>query len=196
MSRFDRNVLPAAGLALLASGLLPAAQLSLVEGNPKGTVRVLIYEDLQCSDCARLREMLDEKLLPRFGKTVRFEHRDFPLPKHDWARNAAVAARYFESIRPDLGLRFRRFVLANQLKITTATFNQWLKKFSRKQAQDSDAALAALSNPELQQAVEKDYQEGVARGIAKTPTVLVDGHPFIETFQFEDLAGAIEAELK
>jgi protein-disulfide isomerase len=43
--------------------------------------------------------------------------------------------------------------------------------------------------------VEKDYQEGVARGIAHTPTVLVNGKPFVETFAFEEVAAAIDAEL-
>jgi protein-disulfide isomerase len=176
--------------------VLLAVQMALVEGNPKSAVHVVIYEDLQCSDCARLRKMMDDKLLPKFKDTVFFEHRDFPLPKHDWARKAAIAARYFQAMRPDLAVRFRQFIFTNQVKITASNFDQWLKKFSKKEAQDPDAAAAALNKSEFREAVEKDYQEGVARGIAKTPTVLVNGQPFIETFQFEDLAEAIEAELK
>jgi protein-disulfide isomerase len=43
--------------------------------------------------------------------------------------------------------------------------------------------------------VEKDVQEGVARGVAKTPTVFVDGTPFIETFTFEELSKALDAAL-
>lgn len=191
-----RDVL-AAGLVLASSGLMTGAAVPrLVEGNPKSAVHVVIYEDLQCLDCARFRKMLDEKLLPKFQETVSFEHRDFPLPKHDWARKAAVAARYFGSIRPDLGIRFRRFLFANLLKINGENFDQWLKKFAKKEKQDPAAAAKALSDPALQQAVEADYEEGVARGIAKTPTVLVNGQPFIETFDFEDLAEAIEGQLK
>ncbi len=60
---------------------------------------------------------------------------------------------------------------------------------------DPAQAVAALGNETLATLVEKDYQEGVARGIAKTPTVLVNGTPFIETFAFEDVAKAIDAEL-
>jgi hypothetical protein len=40
----------AVGLLLVAPALL-AAQ-GLVEGNSKSEVRVVIFEDLQCSDCA------------------------------------------------------------------------------------------------------------------------------------------------
>jgi protein-disulfide isomerase len=43
--------------------------------------------------------------------------------------------------------------------------------------------------------VEKDCQEGVARGVSRTPTVFVDGEPFVETFTFEQLSKAIDAAL-
>ncbi len=193
----SRKALPAAGIVVLASSLMAGTTApTLVEGNPKSLVHVVIYEDFQCLDCAHFRKMMDEKLLPKFKDTVSFEHRDFPLPKHDWARKAAVAARYFQSIRPDLSIRFRRFVFANVLKIDAENFDQWLKKFAKKEAQDPAAALAVLNDPTLKQSVEKDYEEAVAKGIAKTPTVLVNGQPFIETFEYEDLAAAIEEQLK
>ena len=66
-----------------------AAEQHLMEGAAQSTVQVLIYEDLQCPDCADFRIMLDQQLLPRYAATVRFEHRDFPLAKHAWARKAA-----------------------------------------------------------------------------------------------------------
>jgi protein-disulfide isomerase len=43
--------------------------------------------------------------------------------------------------------------------------------------------------------VEKDYQDGVGRGIIHTPTVLVNGAPFVETFTFEEIAKGIDAAL-
>ncbi|HPQ16423.1 MAG TPA: thioredoxin domain-containing protein, partial [Bryobacteraceae bacterium] len=83
---------------VLMAALALAAQKPLVEGNPSSRVRVVIYEDLQCPDCANFRRMLDEKLLPKYAATVAFEHRDFPLPKHSWARKAAIASRFFQEI--------------------------------------------------------------------------------------------------
>jgi protein-disulfide isomerase len=55
--------------------------------------------------------------------------------------------------------------------------------------------VASLDDARLAALVEEDYQEGVARGIAHTPTVLVNGRPFVETFAVEDVAKAIDAEL-
>ncbi len=45
----------------------------LIEGNAGSSVRVVIYEDLQCPDCASFPRMLDEHLLPRFREKAAFE---------------------------------------------------------------------------------------------------------------------------
>jgi protein-disulfide isomerase len=172
-----------------------AAEQHLMEGAAQSTVQVLIYEDLQCPDCADFRTMLDQQLLPRYAATVRFEHRDFPLAKHAWARKAAIAARFFEEAQPGLGVVYRKYALANLRNINLDNFNAMLSQFAAGHGVDSAQAVDALSDPRLAALVEKDYQEGVARGIAKTPTVLVNGKPFIETFAFEDVAKAIDAEL-
>ena len=181
--------------ALVASALgLPAAG-PLIEGRPDSAVRVVIYEDLQCLDCADFRRMMDEKILPKYGGTVAFAHRDFPLAKHAWARRAAIAARYFGEIKPELALEWRRQAMAHIQETTPANFNEKLTGFAQANRIDPARALAALDDKRLAELVESDFQSGVARGIAKTPTVLVNGKPFIEHFRFEDLSQAIDEAL-
>jgi|SRR5579864_3660498 len=180
---------------MLTAMTITAAEQHSIDGAAQSPVHVLIYEDLACPDCAHFRVMLDQQLLPRYGAAVRFEHRDFPLAKHAWARKAAIAARFFDEMQPGLGIAFRKFALANLRKITVNNFKDVLSQFATDHGQDAGRAVAALSDQRLAGLVEKDYQEGVARGIAKTPTVLVNGTPFIETFEFEDVAKAIDAEL-
>jgi protein-disulfide isomerase len=172
-----------------------AAQTAGVEGATESPVKVLIYEDLQCPDCADFRAMLDKNLLPRFGSTVRFEHRDFPLAKHAWARQAAIAARFFEEIQAGLGIVYRKYALANLGNINLNNFNERLSQFAQAHGVDSARAITALKDKRLAALVEDDFQEGMARGIAKTPTILVIGTPFIEAFTFEEVARAINAEL-
>jgi len=184
-------------LVAMALATLPglAADQHLMEGAAQSPVRVLIYEDLQCPDCADFRVMLDGKLLPRYAGSVRFEHRDFPLAKHAWARKAAIAARFFEETRPGLGLSYRKYVMGHQQEITADNFDQQLAAFATQHGVDPVKAKAALADQRLADLVEKDYQEGVSRGVARTPTVLVNGKPFIETFSFDEVAAAIDAEL-
>jgi protein-disulfide isomerase len=183
-----------AATVLVAMPVFPATQ-HLIEGLAQSPVRVIVYEDLQCPDCADFRVMLDEKLLPRYASTVRFEHRDFPLAKHAWARKAAIAARFFEEAQPGLGLAYRKHAMAHLREITADNFNDRLSQFAKDHAVDPAKAVAALSDERLAALVEEDYQDGVARGIAHTPTVLVNGRPFVETFPVEDVAKAIDAEL-
>ena len=167
----------------------------MTEGASASPVRVIIYEDLACSDYATLRTMLDKQLLPRYAGRVVFEHRDFPLAKHPWARKAAIAARYFEKTKPGLGVQSRRYFLGNISDITVQNFNERLAAFALTNGLDPTKTLKALEDPTLADLVEKDYQDGLARGIAPTPTILVNSAPFIETFTFEDLAESIDRQL-
>jgi len=182
-------------VALLASVAgLPAQQL-LVEGFAESKVRVLIYEDLQCPDCAAFRRMMDDKILPRYGTRVAFVHRDFPLAKHAWARRAAIAARYFGDHKPELGLAYRRQIMATIRETTLDNFNSRLSQFARDNGLDPAPVLAALDDAHLAALVERDFQDGVARGVVHTPTVFVNGNPFIERFSFEDVSQALDDAL-
>lgn len=180
-------------IAVLAfSALSFAAMKPLVEGNAASPVRVIIYEDLQCPDCADFRAMLDRQILPKYATMAAFEHRDFPLPKHKWARQAAVASRFFQSVDPKLALEWRRYALSHLPEITPENFQQKLSAWAKAHGVDPPKVLAALDDKEIGAAVEQDYQEGIARGIAHTPTVLVDGEPFVETFTFEEIARGLD----
>lgn len=188
----------AAGACAVASLTAFGATPHLIEGAADSRVRVIIYEDLACPDCADFRTMLDEQLLPRYGATVAFEHRDFPLPKHTWARRAAVAARFLDEAHPGAGLAFRKFVLTNLGDINTTNFEPIFKEFAERQGVDPAKAAAALADQRFADLVEKDYkdyQEGLARGVTRTPTVVVNGRLFIESFTFAEVAKALDAEL-
>lgn len=187
----------AALLALFLStpAVIMAQQQHPTEGIPNSKVKVVIYEDLECPDCADFRRMLDEKLLPRYASTVTFVHMDFPLAKHPWARKAAIAGRFFLASGNDLSVAYRRAVMKDQDRIQSENFVAWLSRFAQSQGIEPAQVVAALDDPKLAAAVEDDFQDGVSRGIAHTPTVLVNGHPFIETIPYEDVSKTIDAEL-
>jgi len=171
------------------------AQELPIEGNPDSPVRVVEYEDLQCGDCANYRKMLDEHLLPKFGDRVAFVHEDFPLPKHEWAARAAVAGRFFASKSAAAALAFRSYCLFERYEITNENFKEKLAAFAEKRGLDPQQAIASLDDTGLQQLVNRDFKEGVARGVSKTPTVYVGGNPFVETFSVEEISEAIEKAL-
>lgn len=181
-------------IALLFSSFGLLAQ-GLIEGRAGSKVRAVIYEDLQCSDCAAFRVMLDRQILPKYGDRVEFVHRDFPLAKHSCARPAAIAARYFSEKDPKLGMEYRRHALATLAETNEGNFQQRLSDFARQHGLKPDEAVAALTSPKYAELVEKDFQDGVSRGVAHTPTVFVNGAPFVETFTFEEISKGIDAAL-
>ncbi len=179
--------------AAMAAGFAPAHRV--VEGNPASTVRVIAYESLACGDCAAYRRMLDEKLLPEYGTRVAFEHRDFPLAKQPWSRAAAVAARCLEENAPEKAVQFRRDILSARRDIAPDTLEAWLRAWAGRNGFDAANLVASLRDERCQALVESDSQDGIARGVSKTPTVFVDGTPFIETFTVEEISRAIDRAL-
>lgn len=191
---------PRAGLALLALILMDSTSPALsrndiVEGNRTSSVKVYIYEDLQCADCARFRTMLDEKLLPKYGSRVAFIHRDFPLGKHDWARQAAIAARWIYEQNEQLGIVFRQQILAEQDHITTQRLKPWLVGFANRNHLSEKGIVDCLTDQRLSTLVDQDRQLGEARGVSKAPTVIADGQFFVETIIYDDLARTLDQAL-
>lgn len=164
----------------------------LVEGNAQSGVRVFVFEDLQCPDCARFRKLLEDTLLPKYGGHVAFEIYDFPLPKHHWARNAAVASRHLQRLSSSAALEFRRRVANSLSRINEDGFESFFRSFVQSKSLDVRSAIRSLSDPDLNQAVEADFQEGIKRNVRRTPTVIVGSKVFVEKFDEEDIAAELD----
>src|SRR6201997_5199509 len=84
---------------------------------PKGAnVAIVVFEDLQCPDCARAAPLVEEA--SRTYKIPVVRH-DYPLPQHNWSKDAAIMARWFDTKSAKLGNEFRDRVFAEQAAITT-----------------------------------------------------------------------------
>ena len=183
-------------IAFLGSALnLFGARADIIEGNPSSPAKVFIHEVLQAGDCLNFRIMLDEKILPRYGKRVAFLHRDLPLPRHNWARYAAIAGRWVYEQSPTLGITFRREILSEQDHITPENLTPWLREFARRNKLDQDAIVASMTDPHLVAIVDQDYQGATARGVNQVPTIFIGNQSFAETIIYEDIAKALDVEL-
>jgi NAD(P)-dependent dehydrogenase (short-subunit alcohol dehydrogenase family)/glutaredoxin len=159
-------------------------------------VTVTTYDSLQCRDCTVFNRMLEESLRPAFRDRVRFVHRDFPLPKHTWARTAAIIGRRFDEIACGLAAGWHTFIL-NRIQTTTAdTLADRVREYAAEAGVDAESVLAGLHDEKLAAAVEADVREGQARGVVKTPTVFVNNEAFIEVFTLEEITAGIEKALR
>ena len=187
----------AAVLTLLTLSAVVLAEDKSTLRPPKGeAVALVAFEDLQCPDCADVEPLLQEAAARYKIPLVRH---DFPLPKHNWAFEAHVIARYFDrssdAKAQPMGEEFRRWVYANQSSINKENLRGMAERF----ADQHQLQLPANYDPsgELKKMVESDCQLGKKLGVIHTPTVYVvsvsePGVPFVETVEREKLFAMIE----
>jgi len=145
-----------------------AADASLLKPPAGSRVAIVMFEDLQSSECSRAFPMVTEAANAHKIPVVLH---DFPLPMHNWAFEAAVWARYFDKVSIETGSAFRKFIYANQIQITRDNLAQWVQKF----AADSKAQVPSLKDPDgkLTHLVLADYSLGQRIGVEHTPTIWV-----------------------
>jgi protein-disulfide isomerase len=182
--------------ALLAFSV-PAftADASLLKPPPGAKVAIVVFEDLECSECARAHPLVWEAA--RAHKIPVVLH-DFPLPRHSWSFEAAVWARYFDQTSVNLGNEFREFIYTNQMQINKDNLQQWVQKFG----DENKAPLPSAKDPagKLAEKVRADYALGQRIGVEHTPTIWVISNsgvsqPFVEEVKDREQLGQVIDEM-
>jgi protein-disulfide isomerase len=197
MKRMKRLWLLAILLPLAIVGLLAVrahAQDPAALKPPKGArVALVVFEDLQCPDCARANPLLVEAARTYKIPLVRY---DFPLPMHNWSMDAAVLARYFDTKSRKLGDEFRDEVFKHQQEIKPETLRAFADQFAA--ARKTSVPFAFDPQGKLAAEVVADRDLGQRVGINHTPTIYVvtnkrSGTPFVEVVDRSQLFQLIDA---
>ena len=185
-----------ASCLLLASALAWGGDTSVLRP-PKGSkVAILVFEDLQCPDCARAAPLLHDAAKKYNIPLVQY---DFPLPMHNWSFEAAVNARYFDTKSKKLGDDYRLFIFQNQPQINPQNLRGMTERF----AADNKVVFPFVVDPsgEFAAKVKADYAIGQRVGLDHTPTIYVvsdttRGTPFVEVVKREQLYELIDKVIK
>src|SRR4029077_9260916 len=103
---------------MMLSDRLLAADASVLKPPPGARVAIVMFEDLECPDCANAYPLVWEAA---DAHKIPIVLHDFPLPRHNWSFEAAVWARYFDTKDTrdaKIGNEFRRYIFANQTQVT------------------------------------------------------------------------------
>lgn len=191
MKLLTRSVLVLLATLSLA-GLCFGADASSLKLPPGVKVAVVMFEDLECPDCARSYPIVNETAK---AHNVQVLLHDFPLPKHNWSFDAAVYARYFDTKSQQTGNDFRGFMYQNQPNVTRENLRQFVQKF----ADDNKVPLPFNIDPDgkLKAKVQADYELGQRINLEHTPTIFVVGKgatssPFVEVVDRAKLSQDIE----
>jgi protein-disulfide isomerase len=181
------------GAALLvatpaASGAADASRLDLPRG---ADVAIVVFEDLQCPDCAKAHPVIVEAAKASGAPLV---VRDFPLARHAWAFPAAILARHFSFESRDAGLDFRTFVFLNQAQIRLENLRNAAEQFAK--ARGVSLPENVDPNGRLQELVQADQGLGRLIGLESVPLILViapgeRGSRFVEVEDPAELQAAV-----
>ena len=196
LCRSLRNFALLSLVALLSASFLYAADevVNPVLRPPKGApVAIVVFEDLQCPQCRRVSPILEQA-----SKTYKIPlvRHDFPLPMHTWSYDAAVMARYFDSVSKPLGNEFRDYIFANQLEINPQNLRGYAERFATEHKVD----FPFVVDPQGKFAAEVNADRDIGKAIKleHTPTVYIvssrnASKPYVEMKDSSQLYQLIDA---
>jgi protein-disulfide isomerase len=165
---------------------------------PPAGARVAIVEfyDLQCPLCAQTNPQL---IAAANQYKIPWIRHDFLIPGHNWSRQAAINARFFDTKGQKMGSDYRDYIFANQRSIETPDqLRDWTQKF----AQSRGVALPFAIDPmgKFAAQVQADIDLGRRIGVDQTPTIWIvasgtHAAPFVEVVDRSKLYQLIDQAL-
>src|SRR5213080_5370212 len=146
-----------------------------IRGNPDAPVTLEEFGDFQCPPCGNIAVFIDE-LAKEYGPRLRLVFRNFPLPNHKYAREAALAAEA-------AGLQGRFWEMHDVLYREQAA---WSKAPNARELFESYAGTIGLNleqfrkdmdGEKARERVDSDHALGDSLGIKLTPTLYINNHP-------------------
>lgn len=144
-------------------------------GPANAAVTVVEYADLQCPTCALFQKTLENEILPKYSKRVRFIFKDFLIPGHDWSRAAAIANECAFQIAPSTFLNYRTLIFAAQDSINASNVHDRLLQLSGEAGIDSGKLTACIADDGSLGRIQRDGEEAENLGVRATPTLFVNG---------------------
>lgn len=153
-------------------------------GNPEAPYTIVEFADFECPYCGAAKPVLHELINSSNGE-VRLVWRHFPLfQAHPYALTAALAAEaagHQGAFWPMAGLLFK-----NQGSLDDAS----LVRYGDQLGLDTTALIGDPAQ-RFADAVRTDYQAGVDTGVHGTPTLFINGEPYMGDVTVTDLRDTI-----
>jgi len=161
----------------------PADQRTL--GSAEAQVMIIEFTDLQCPYCARFARDTWPLLRERYVDTgkVRFATRDLPLPIHEFALPAAVAARC--AGQQGKFWEYREALFRDQSLLSQGRYAELAGEFGL----DRTRFESCRADPAVLAAVRADAALAASSGIGSTPSFVI-GRVVNGEFEGELMSGA------
>jgi len=158
------------------------------KGGPQPKVTLVEFGDFQCPYCGRAKGTLDE-LLKMYGDDIRIAFFQFPLPFHQNAMGAALAA-----IAADEQGKF--WQMHDKLfQSQQALAPDELEKHAQASNLDMVKYRAAIVDPKNQARVQAEMKTATNFGVAGTPSFFLNGRAFSGAYPLASFKTLIDEEI-
>lgn len=166
-------------------------------GSAKAPVTIVDFSDLQCPNCVKAHEVIDEKLFKDFpNNQVRLVFKHFPLSMHEWAEPAAIAAECAYQQGNDAFWKMAdRIYRSGEKDIKLTNVKDKVKEYASEQKLNRKKFDACLEDPAVLEKIHKEKLEGQNVGVNATPTFMVNGR-FTRGNNYDGLKALIDEKLK
>jgi protein-disulfide isomerase len=158
-------------------------------GPANAKVQIVEFSDFQCPFCSQAAGVVHQ-IRAKYGDRVRFTFRQFPLPMHPNAREAAEAAVAASTQGKFWEFHDRLFKNPNQLD------RAGLEQHAKEAGLNVAAFKKSLDEHKFAPAVDADVKLGERAQVNGTPSMFVNGTRVANPTNFEAVAALIEAALK
>lgn len=159
-------------------------------GNKNAKVTIVEFSDFQCPFCSKGAEVINE-LKKKYGDKIQVAFKNFPLPFHNQAEGAAVAALCAHEQKAELFWKMHDAMFAAQDALDAES----LKKLAIKLGAKADQFDQCLTSNKYLDKVKKDMEEGKAIKVKSTPTFFINGQLINGAQPVEVFAEIIDDEL-
>ena len=146
-----------------------------IRGNPNAPVTLEEFGDFQCPPCGSFATFT-EKLLKEYDSRLRIVFRNFPLPAHEHAREAALAAeaagmqgRFWEMY----DVLYREQVFWSYAPNTRELFESYAGTIGL----NLDQFKKDMDGEKAKERVDSDHARGDSLGVKMTPTFFINNQP-------------------
>lgn len=147
-------------------------QGSPILGSPMAPVTIFEFSDFQCPHC-RLAAPFLKQIVNDSGGKVKLVFKEYPLPGHPKAREAARAA--VAADRQGKFWEMHDLIFANQDTLAAANFSD----FARQLGLDVKRFVADMNSKEVEAKINEDRAAGKKVGVDSTPTIIVNDRRYI-----------------
>lgn len=165
-------------------------------GAMNAPVTIVEYADLQCPTCARLHELFEKELLPKYANKIRVVFKEFPLPMHDWSHTAAVANQCAYQSNPAAFVKYRSLIFQNQPGINVANVRDRLLQYGEQAGIDRVKLAACIESNASLARVEQNLHEAEKVQVSRTPTCFINGRVLVGLQTLETFSKVIDDALR